>query len=124
MEKYLVTGGAGFIGSHLVEKLLSEGQIVRVLDNFDTGSRQNLSHLSGNLELIEGSIVDRETVRKACAGIDYVLHQAARGSVPRSVADPLGTHDANVTGTLNILHAAKDAGVRRVVCASSSSVYG
>lgn len=124
MEKYLVTGGAGFIGSHLVEKLLSEGHFVRVLDNFDTGSRQNLSHLSGNLELIEGSIVDRETARKACAGIDYVLHQAARGSVPRSVADPLGTHDANVTGTLNILHAAKNAGVRRIVCASSSSVYG
>ena len=124
MEKYLVTGGAGFIGSHLVERLLSEGHFVRVLDNFDTGSRQNISHLSGNLELIEGSIVDRENVRKACAGIDYVLHQAARGSVPRSVADPLGTHDANVTGTLNILYAAKDAGVRRVVCASSSSVYG
>jgi nucleoside-diphosphate-sugar epimerase len=124
MEKYLVTGGAGFIGSHLVERLLAEGHFVRLLDNFDTGSRQNLNHLSGNLELMEGSIVDRTTVSKACAGIDYVLHQAARGSVPRSVADPLGTHDANVTGTLNILHAAKDAGVRRVICASSSSVYG
>ena len=79
MEKYLVTGGAGFIGSHIVEKLLLEGHFVRVLDNFDTGSRQNLNHLSGDLELIEGSIVDRETVRKASAGIDYVLHQAARG---------------------------------------------
>lgn len=124
MEKYLVTGGAGFIGSHIVETLLRDGNFVRVLDDFDTGSRRNLKDFSGDLELIEGSIVDRETVRKAAAGIDYVLHQAARGSVPRSVADPLGTHDANVTGTLNILHAARDAGVRRVVCASSSSVYG
>jgi UDP-glucose 4-epimerase len=124
LEKYLVTGGAGFIGSHLVETLLSQGHFVRVLDDFDTGSRKNLSHLSGDLEIIEGSIVNRETVREAFAGIDYVLHQAARGSVPRSVADPLGTHDANVTGTVNVLNAAREAGVKRVVCASSSSVYG
>ena len=124
MEKYLVTGGAGFIGSHIVETLLSEGHFVRVLDDFDTGSRQNLSRLSGDLEILEGTIVDRERVRKAVDGIDYVFHEAARGSVPRSVADPLGTHDANVTGTINLLKAAQEAGVRRVVCASSSSVYG
>ena len=124
MDKYLVTGGAGFIGSHIVETLLSKGESVRVLDDFDTGSRQNLAQFSGDLEILEGTIVDRETARKAVQGVDYVLHQAARGSVPRSVSDPLGTHDANATGTLNILKAAHEAGVRRVVCASSSSVYG
>ena len=124
MERYLVTGGAGFIGSHIVETLLTRGEAVRVLDDFDTGSRQNLAQFSGDLEILEGTIVDRETVRKAVQGIDYVLHEAARGSVPRSVSDPLGTHDANATGTLNILKAAHEAGVRRVVCASSSSVYG
>jgi UDP-N-acetylglucosamine/UDP-N-acetyl-alpha-D-glucosaminouronate 4-epimerase len=125
MEKYLVTGGAGFIGSHLVETILSTGNFVRVIDNFDTGSRANLDHLkSPNLEIVEGSIIDPPMVRRAMSGIDYVLHQAARGSVPRSVADPLGTHDANVTGTINVLEAARKAGVRRIVCASSSSVYG
>jgi nucleoside-diphosphate-sugar epimerase len=124
MEKYLVTGGAGFIGSHIVETLLKEGHFVRVLDDFDTGSRQNLARFGGDLEVLEGSIVNRETARKAVSGIDYVLHEAARGSVPRSVGDPLGTHDANVTGTINILKAAQEADVRRVVCASSSSVYG
>jgi nucleoside-diphosphate-sugar epimerase len=124
LEKYLVTGGAGFIGSHIVETLLSEGHFVRVLDDFDTGTRGNLSTFSGDLEIHEGSIVDRDTVRKAVDGMDYVFHEAARGSVPRSVGDPLGTHDVNVTGTINILKAAQEAGVRRVVCASSSSVYG
>ena len=124
MEKYLVTGGAGFIGSHIVETLLSQGHFVRVLDDFDTGNRQNIARPSGNLEIIDGSIVHRETIRAAVQNIDYVFHEAARGSVPRSVADPLGTLDANVTGTLNVLHAAREAGVRRVVCASSSSVYG
>ena len=124
MEKYLVTGGAGFIGSHLVEALITQGHFVRVLDDFDTGTRSNLEHLSGDLEMVEGSIVDRDTVRKAMEGIEYVFHEAARGSVPRSVGDPIGTHDANVTGTINVLHAAHEAGVKRVVCASSSSVYG
>jgi nucleoside-diphosphate-sugar epimerase len=124
MERYLVTGGAGFIGSHLVETLLKRGHSVRVLDDFDTGSRANLEQMPGDLEIIEGSITDRKTTSDAVKGIDYVLHQAARGSVPRSIKDPVGTHDANITGTLNVLLAARDAGIKRVVCASSSSVYG
>jgi UDP-glucose 4-epimerase len=124
MEHYLVTGGAGFIGSHIVETLLSQGNSVRVIDNFDTGNAENLRHFSGDLEVLEGSLTDRDTVRKAVSGIDYIFHEAARGSVPRSVADPLGTHDANVTGTINLLNAAKEGGIRRVICASSSSVYG
>ena len=124
MERYLVTGGAGFIGSHLVEALLAENHFVRVLDNFDTGSPENLRGFSGNLEIMEGSVEDDATVSKAVEGIDYVLHQAARGSVPRSVSDPRGTHQNNVTGTLQVLRASQQAGVKRVVCASSSSVYG
>lgn len=124
MEKYLITGGAGFIGSHLVQTLASQGNFVRVLDNFDTGSRETLQSLDAEFELVEGSVADAACVRRAVQGVDYVLHQAARGSVPRSVEDPMGTHDANITGTLQVLIAARDAGVRRVVCASSSSVYG
>jgi nucleoside-diphosphate-sugar epimerase len=124
MERYLVTGGAGFIGSHLVETLLQEGHSVRVLDNFDTGQRSTLDLFGDKIEVIDGSVADPAVVRKAVTGIDYVLHQAARGSVPRSLEDPLGTHESNITGTLQLLIAARDAGVRRVVCASSSSVYG
>ncbi len=124
MERYLVTGGAGFIGSHLVEALLRQGHTVLVLDNFDTGSRSNLEGMNGNLEVIEGTIENVETLRSVMHNVDYVLHQAARGSVPRSIQDPVGTHDINLKGTLNVLMAARDAGVRRVVCASSSSVYG
>ncbi len=124
MERYLVTGGAGFIGSHIVETLLAQGHFVRVLDNFDTGSRENLSAFSGALEVVEGSLEDAGTVRQAMDGIDYVLHQGARGSVPRSISDPEGTHHSNITGTLHVLIAARDASVRRVVCASSASVYG
>jgi len=124
LNKYLVTGGAGFIGSHIVEKILSLGNFVRVVDNFDTGSRENLRGFTGNLEVVEGSVADWDLIRAATQGMDYVLHQAARGSVPRSVGDPLGTHEANVTGTLCVLKAAHDAGVKRVVCAGSSSVYG
>lgn len=124
MSNYLVTGGAGFIGSHLVETLVAQGHSVRVVDNFDTGKRETLQSLSGSFDFIEGSIADPAIVRKAMKGIDYVLHQAARGSVPRSVEDPAGTHEANITGTLQVLIGARDAGVRRVVCASSSSVYG
>jgi UDP-glucose 4-epimerase len=124
MERYLVTGGAGFIGSHIVEALLAENHYVRVLDNFDTGNPDNLPPASSNLDIQRGSIEDLETVRAAMQGIDYVLHQAARASVPRSISDPLGTHNTNVTGTLYVLLAAKEVGVRRVVCASSSAIYG
>jgi nucleoside-diphosphate-sugar epimerase len=122
MERYLVTGGAGFIGSHLVETLLKEGHAVRVIDNLDTGSRSNLP--ADRIDFLEGSITDPALLGKAMEGVDFVYHEAARGSVPRSVEDPAGTHDANSTGTLRVLIAARDAGVKRVICASSSSVYG
>ncbi len=125
---WLVTGGAGFIGSHLVETLLGLGQKVRVLDSFVTGHRRNLEEAGrgheGALELLEGDIRDLETCRQAVQGADLILHQAALGSVPRSIADPLATHASNVTGFLNVLWAAREAGVRRIVYASSSSVYG
>ena len=124
MERYLVTGGAGFIGSHIVETLLQQGHQVRVLDNFDTGERATLDLFRGKVEVLEGSVADPALVKRAVEGIDYVLHQAARGSVPRSLEDPIGTHESNITGTLQLLIAARDAGVRRMVCASSSSVYG
>jgi nucleoside-diphosphate-sugar epimerase len=122
--RYLVTGGAGFIGSHLVEHLVGEGHEVVVLDDFSTGKRENLEGLPSTMELIEGSVTDRVTCLRACRGVDFVLHQAALASVPRSLRDPVATHHANVTGTLNILIAAKEAGVRRVVYAASSSAYG
>ena len=122
-ETYVVTGGAGFIGSHLVERLLNEGQRVRVVDNLSTGKRDNLAHLS-NYEFYDISITDKDALDKAFAGADYVLHQAALPSVPRSVANPLETHEHCVTGTLNVLLAARDAGVKRVVYAASSSAYG
>jgi UDP-N-acetylglucosamine/UDP-N-acetyl-alpha-D-glucosaminouronate 4-epimerase len=124
MAHFLVTGGAGFIGSHIVDALLEQRETVRVLDNFATGKRENLAHCSGRIELVEGDIRDLETCRRACAGIDFVLHQAALGSVPRSVADPLTSHEVNVTGTLKMLLAARDAGVKRFVYAASSSTYG
>ncbi|GAW93295.1 hypothetical protein KKC1_24320 [Calderihabitans maritimus] len=122
--KYLVTGGAGFIGSHIVEALLREGFFVRVLDNFSTGSVANLRHCREDVELIVGDVRDLATVQKAVRGMDFVLHQAALPSVPRSVANPRESNDNNVTGTLNVLVAAREAGVRRVIYASSSSVYG
>ncbi len=125
---WLVTGGAGFIGSHLVEKLLSLGQRVRVLDSFATGHRRNLVEAARgheqSLEVIEGDIRDLDACRGAVRGSDLILHQAALGSVPRSIEDPLATHATNVTGFLNVLQAARELGVRRVVYASSSSVYG
>ena len=121
---YLVTGGAGFIGSNIVERLVANGQRVRALDNFATGKRQNLAPWQDRIELVEGDLRDLETVRRALQGVGYVLHQAALPSVPRSIADPLTTHQVNATGTLNVLLAAREAGVRRVVYASSSSVYG
>ncbi len=124
---FLVTGGGGFIGSHVAGRLLGEGHRVRVLDNFSTGSRANLdlgaAH-AAHLDVIEGDIRDLGTVEAASRGVDVVFHQAAMRSVPRSVKDPLGANDNNVTGTLNVLEAARRAGVRRVVYASSSSVYG
>lgn len=122
--RYLVTGGAGFIGSHLVEELVRRRQRVRVLDNFSSGRRENLAHLAGDVEVIEGDIRDIAAVREAMEGVDYVLHQAALASVPASVADPQMTDQVNVGGTLNVLLAARDAQVRRVVFASSCAVYG
>lgn len=124
MKTYLVTGGAGFIGSHIVEELVRRGQRVRVLDNFLTGKRENLTPFQGSIELIEGDIRDVSTCRQAARGADFVLHQAALPSVPRSIEDPRLSHDINLTGTLNMLLAAREAGVRRFVFASSSSVYG
>ena len=122
--RYLVTGGAGFIGSNLVEALVEGGASVRVLDDFSTGRRENLAGLLGGIELVEGSITDPATCASACEGIEFVLHQAALPSVPRSVADPAASHGACATGTLNMLIAARDAGVSRFVYAGSSSAYG
>ena len=122
--KILVTGGGGFIGSHLAANLASLGHEVRVIDNFATGRRSNVLALPADVELVEGDIQSYERVHNAVAGCEIVLHQAALPSVPRSVQDPLTSNATNVTGTLNTLLAARDAGVRRVVFASSSSVYG
>jgi UDP-glucose 4-epimerase len=124
MSKYCVTGGAGFIGSHLVEHLVAQGHQVVVVDNFSTGKMANIAHLSRAIDLYEADVRDLEALRPAFAGVDVVFHQAALPSVPRSVRDPVSTTEANVLGTLNVLIAARDAGVRRVVLASSSSVYG
>lgn len=131
-RRWLVTGAAGFIGSHLVEHLLSLDQLVTGLDNFATGSKANLDDVRERVGLeraarftfIEGDIRDPVACQRACRGAELVLHQAALGSVPRSIADPIASHDVNVTGSLRILEAAREAGVRRLVYASSSSVYG
>jgi nucleoside-diphosphate-sugar epimerase len=122
--KVLVTGGGGFIGSHVVGRLLADGHAVRVLDNFATGHRGNLLDVLDDIELVEGDIQSYERVHNAVAGCEIVLHQGALPSVPRSVQDPLTSNATNVTGTLNVLLTARDAGVRRVVYASSSSIYG
>lgn len=122
--KYLVTGGAGFIGSNIVEELLKQGHSVRVLDNFSTGKRENLKEFNSDIKLLESDIRSYHIVRQAVSGIEVILHQAALPSVPRSINDPITTNEVNVMGTLNILDAAKDAGIRRIVYASSSSVYG
>ena len=127
MARYLITGGAGFIGSHLAEALVKQGQEVVVLDNLSTGKEQNLAPAQagpGSLRFIQGDIRDLDTCRQAVAGVDFVLHQAARASVQRSMEDPLLSHQVNLTGGMNLLLAAKDAGVKRLVSASSSSVYG
>ncbi len=120
----LVTGGAGFIGSHLVDKLVAGGARVRVLDDLSSGLRSNLEQAGTGVDLIEASLLDRDACNAACAGVEVVFHQAALGSVPRSLEDPGATIAANVTGTTNLLTAARDAQVSRVVYASSSSVYG
>jgi UDP-glucose 4-epimerase len=124
MASCLVTGGAGFIGSHLVEALLAAGHQVRVLDNFATGKRENLRAAGRPLEVLEGSITDTAILNRAVAGAVWVFHLAALPSVPRSIEDPISTHDACATGTLYVLNAARQAGVRRVVYAASSSAYG
>ena len=122
--RVLVTGGGGFIGSHLVHRLVADGHEVRILDNFATGRRENLVDIAADIELVEGDIQSYERAYTAVRGCEIVMHQAALPSVPRSVQDPLTSHAANVTGSLNVLLAARDSGVRRVVFASSSSVYG
>jgi len=124
MALSLVTGGAGFIGSNMARFLLDKGQKVRVLDNFETGKRENLTEIAERIELIKGDIRDKDTVERAVKGADVIYHLAALGSVPRSMKDPATTHDVNVGGTFNVLLAARDAKVRRIVFASSSSVYG
>lgn len=121
---YLVTGGAGFIGSNIAKHLVEKGESVRVLDNFFSGKKENLADIIDKIDFVEGDITDLETCKKVSADMDYVLHQAAIPSVPRSVDQPLQSNEANVTGTLNILYAARDAKVKRVVYAGSSSAYG
>jgi len=124
MATYLVTGGAGFIGSHLVEELVRRGERVRVVDSLITGKRANLTGVAGRIEFVLGDLAEADVAERAVDGIEYVLHQAAIPSVPRSVTEPVRCHRANVDATLNLLVAARDAGVRRLVYAGSSSVYG
>lgn len=124
MAKYLVTGGAGFIGSHIVTALVERGDEVRVLDNFCTGKRENLAHFAGQVEVVEGDLLSADAVDAAAEGVEVVYHQAALASVPRSVNRPLDTHAACATGTLHVLDSARRLGVRRVVYAGSSSAYG
>jgi UDP-glucose 4-epimerase len=123
-ETVLVTGGAGFIGSHLVETLLEEGYRVRVIDNLATGHRENLAHLEGRYEWVDGDLASFEACKAATAGADYVFHQGAIPSVPRSIKEPIESHLSGPTATLNVLEAARQAGVRRVMFAASSAAYG
>jgi UDP-glucose 4-epimerase len=122
--KYLVTGGAGFIGSHIAEALLEQGESVRIFDNLATGRKSNLAALKGRAQLIAGDLRDLDSVRSAMQGVEVVFHQGALASVPRSIVDPISSLETNINGTQNVLLAARDGGVRRVVYASSSSVYG
>ncbi len=124
MTTYLVTGGAGFIGSNIARTLAQQGDTVRVLDNLFTGFSKNLDDIRADIDFIEGSILDETILAKAMDGVDYCLHQAAIGSVPRSLKDPIASNEANVEGSMRVYLAARDAGVKRVVSASSSSVYG
>src|SRR5436189_1167549 len=123
MANYLVTGGAGFIGSHLAEELVRRGHKVRVVDSLITGKRSNLDHVPG-VEFLEGDLADLPVAQRAVEGVEYVLHQAAIPSVPRSVKDPITSNRANIDATLNVLVAARDGGVKRLVYAGSSSAYG
>ncbi len=124
MANYLVTGGAGFIGSHLVERLVNDGHAVRVLDNFATGKRDNLAPFLSKIDLLEGDLRNPDDCRRACRDIEIVYHEGAVPSVPKSVEDPVTSHQANVDGTFNILMAARDAKCRRLIYAASSSAYG
>jgi nucleoside-diphosphate-sugar epimerase len=124
MASYLITGVAGFIGSSLARELLQRGERVRGVDNFSTGKRENLAQILGQIEFRETDLLDLDAMKLACAGVDYVLHQAAVPSVPKSVLDPIANNRANADGTLNVLVAARDAKVKRVIYAASSSVYG
>src|SRR6266850_3784897 len=123
MAHYLVSGGAGFIGSHLAEELVRRGETVRIVDNLSTGKRHNIAHIAG-VDFLEGDLADLDVARRAVQGIDFVLHQAAIPSVPRSVEDPVTSNRANIDASLSVLVAARDAGVKRVVYAGSSSAYG
>jgi UDP-N-acetylglucosamine/UDP-N-acetyl-alpha-D-glucosaminouronate 4-epimerase len=123
-SRYLVTGGAGFVGSNLVHALAAAGERVRVFDDFSSGKRANLTGIAGDVEIVEGDLRDAAAVSRACAGIDYVLHEGAIPSVPRSFLEPAKVIEVNVLGTSNLVEAARRAGVRRLVYASSSSVYG
>jgi len=124
MALYLITGIGGFIGSSLARALLAQGERVRGVDNFSTGKRENLTEIAGRIELHEADILDLDAMHKACAGVDYIFHEAAIPSVPKSVLDPLGSNQANIDGTVNLLLAARDAKVKRVVYAASSAAYG
>jgi UDP-glucose 4-epimerase len=124
MATCLITGGAGFIGSHLADHLVGNGWTVRVLDDFSTGKRDNLSAIAGKITMLEGSILDRDALRRALVGVEVVFHEAAMVSVPQSVVDPVRCHEVCATGTLQLLQTAKDGGVRRVVYAGSASAYG
>lgn len=124
MSLYLITGIGGFIGSSIARALLSRGEMVRGVDNFSTGRKENLAEIASRIELHEADITDLDAMHRACKGVDFVLHQAAIPSVPKSVLDPLGSNRANVDGTVNVLAAARDAKVKRVVYAASSSAYG
>lgn len=124
MARVLVTGGAGFIGSHIAAALVAQGDQVRVLDDLSTGHQRNLDAIGAGMEFVRGSVTDPQVVGMACKGCDYVFHEAALASVPRSVDDPVSTNAANIDGTLNVLVAARDAGVKRLIYAASSSAYG
>ena len=124
MHLYLITGGAGFIGSNIAHELVRRGEKVRIVDNFSTGSMRNISDIFDRIELIEADVRDLESMRRAMEGVDFVLHQAALPSVARSVSDPIATSEVNISGTLNMLVAARDAGIKRFVYAASSSAYG
>lgn len=124
MSKYIITGGAGFIGSNIAAELVKRGEQVKVIDNLSTGYKKNLSAISGQVEFIKGDIRDLNLLEKEFRGFDFVLHQAALPSVPRSIADPILSNDHNINGTLNVLVAAREAGIKRVVYAASSSAYG